>query len=109
MSAPTDLGSRYIRAVIDHFAPRVKAEQDRVEAEMRAAVPGCSIFRHTYDVDYHQTYPDPWEREQVALAIVQCRNSSGGIHSATVIAELGTDEVGVTGWPLDKRSGWVRT
>ena len=103
-----DLNPRYVHVVIDHFRPRLKAEQGRVAAEMQAVFPNCSLFRHTYGVDYHLKHPGPWAKEEVALAFVQCRNSSGGIHSATIKAGLGTGEVWVAGWPLDAESGWVR-
>ena len=104
----TNLNPAYVHVVIDHFRPRMKAEQDRVAREMTAAFPGCSIFRYTYDVDYHLKNPRPWEKEDVALAFVQRRASSGGIHSATIWAGLGTDEVWVNGWPLEEGGGWVR-
>ncbi len=102
------LNPRYVHVVIDHFRPRLKAEQDRVAAEMKAAFPGCSIFRYTYDVDYHLKHPGPWAKEEVALAFVQCRLVSGAVHSGTVWVGLGTGDVWVTGWPLEAESGWVR-
>jgi hypothetical protein len=48
----------------------VKAEQERVEAELRSAFTGCSIFHRVYDVDYHLRYPRPWEAGDVALGFV---------------------------------------
>ena len=60
--AMTDLNPDYVHVVVDHFRPRVKAEQDRVAREMGAAFPGCSIHRHTYDVDYHMKHPGPWAK-----------------------------------------------
>ena len=108
MSASIDLTPRYVRSVVDHFAARVAAEQDRVAAEMRAAFPHCSIFCHTYDVAYHLKHPGLWGKEDVALAFVQCRTSSGTVHSAIVKAGFGTGEAWVTGWPPEEGSGRVR-
>ena len=65
-----DLSPSYVQSVIAHFTPRVKAEMDRVELEMKAAFPGCSIYRHTFAVDCHLTYPILWEKSDVALAFV---------------------------------------
>jgi hypothetical protein len=100
-----DLNPQYVHVVIDHFRPRLKAEQDRVAAEMQAAFPGCWIMPSTYDVDHHLKHPGPWAKEEVALALVQCRTGSGGTHSATITAGLATGEVWVTGWPLEAESG----
>ena len=75
---------------------------------MTAAFPGCSIRRHVYAVDCHLGSAGLWAKEDVALGFVQCRNSSGGIHSAIVKVGLGTGEVRVTGWPQESESGWRR-
>ena len=93
----TDLTPAYVQSIVDHVAPRIKDDLDRVEEEVRAGFPGRSIFRHRHSVEYHLAHL-AWQRTRcpraAVPAFVQCRISSGYIHSGNVWADLGPARYG---------------